>query len=172
MNKDNSLTKIDVVKLLLWLSVIFIAIFTLSALLIIPNTNKLKVANEVLSNSKSKYLSNVKQQEKLEDKLNKFLEENKVDLSRLHNDFDIDKFTKHCKTFFDEVLLEKKINLNDDYISYQLSVSTKIPSPTIFYNFIDSLDNYPNIIKIHFPINMQSSEKLIKAQFDIQVYKR
>ncbi|MBT0879132.1 MULTISPECIES: hypothetical protein [unclassified Campylobacter] len=172
MNKDNSMSKIDIVKLLLWLSIFLITIFTLSALLIIPSVNKLKVANEVLSSSNSKFQQNKAKNESIERQLNDYLSENKTNLAKIHNEFDIEKFKNHCKTFFDEVNLDKNLDFSEDYVSYQLSVSTKITSPTIFYDFIDSLDNFPNILRVHFPIVLKSDKNLIKAQFNIQVYKR
>ncbi|ULO03382.1 hypothetical protein [Campylobacter sp. RM12651] len=172
MNKDNSMIKIDIVKLLLWLSIFLITIFTLSALLIIPSVNKLKVANEVLSSSNSKFQQNKAKNESIERQLNDYLSENKTNLAKIHNEFDIEKFKNHCKTFFDEVNLDKNLDFSEDYVSYQLSVSTKITSPTIFYDFIDSLDNFPNILRVHFPIVLKSDKNLIKAQFNIQVYKR
>lgn len=172
MNKDNSLIKIDAVRLLLWTSVILIMIFSLSAIFIIPSINKLKVANEVLGSSNTTLNSSTGKKDRIEQQLNTFLEENKVELDKLHNEFDMNKFKNHCKTFFDEVELEKSVNFDEDYVSYQLSVSTKIASPTVFYNFIDSLENYPNIIRVHFPIIMKSSKDLIKAQFTLQVFKR
>ena len=172
MNKDNSMSKIDIVKLLLWLSIFLITIFTLSALLIIPSVNKLKVANEVLSSSNSKFQQNKVKNESIERQLNDYLSENKTNLAKIHNEFDIEKFKNHCKTFFDEVNLDKNLDFSEDYVSYQLSVSTKITSPTIFYDFIDSLDNFPNILRVHFPIILKSDKNLIKAQFNIQVYKR
>lgn len=172
MNKDNSTNKIDVVKLLLWLSVFLIVIFALSAILIIPSINKLKVANEVLNSSNTKLSQFKGKNENVEKQLNEYLAENKVNLDKIHNDFNIEKFKNHCKTFFDEVSLEKSIDFSEEYVSYQLQVSTKITSPSVFYNFIDSLENYPNILRVHFPIVLKSDKDLIKAQFNLQVYKR
>lgn len=172
MNKDNSTNKIDIVKLLLWLSVFLIAIFSLSALLIIPSVNKLKIANEVLNSSNSKLSQNKGKLDNIDRQLNEYLAENKTNLDKIHNDFDIEKFKNHCKTFFDDVKLDKNVDFNEEYVSYQLFVSTKITSPAIFYNFIDSLENYPNILRVHFPIILKSEKDLIKAQFNLQVYKR
>ena len=160
------------VKLLLWISVFLIVIFTLSALLIIPSINKLKVANEVLSSSNYKYQQNYAKNENIERQLNDYLSENKINLTKIHNEFNIEKFKNHCKTFFENVELDKSLDFSDEYVSYQLSVSTKITSPSIFYDFIDSLENFPNIIRVHFPIVLKSDKNLIKAQFNIQVYKR
>lgn len=172
MNKDNSIEKIDLVKLLLWVSVFLITIFVLSALLIIPSLNKLKSANEVLQSSNSKLNYNTSKKDNLENKLNEYLTTHKISLDKLHKDFDLDEFKSHCKNFFDDVNIEKSVNFSDEYVSYQLSVSTKITSPSVFYDFIDSLEDYPNIIRVHFPIVLKSDKEMIKAQFDLQVYKR
>lgn len=165
MSKNN----IDT-KLLLWIIVFVISIFILSFNWIIPVTNKYISAKNNLD-SINKNLKNIENNYyRLNNEIEKLISDNNENLDKFKNEFDIKELHKYCLSFFENVEI-KQTNINKDYISYQINVSTKIKTPSIFYKFIERLNEFNHIIKIHFPIIMKADENMIKAQFNILVYK-
>ena len=43
-------------------------------------------------------------------------------------------------------------------------------TPAKFYEFMDALQNYENIVKIDFPIKMRKDTKKIDATFGVKIY--
>lgn len=170
MNKDNSLNNYSFIKLILWVCLILFSAFMLIALLIIPSTNDIKKTkkNNAILEQKATHLK--AQQDKLTNELNSLLASNKLYFNKFEHAFSEEDFLRFSKDFFDNVNIKKVQNEEQDYLRYNLIVSSKIKSPAVFYNYILELKNYKNIIKLDFPINMYENDGNISAIFNLKVY--
>lgn len=171
--KDTSLENIDIVKLL-----IFILIFALICLImifafIVPNIKEYKNLN---SQNRSASLAHAKVKMLYDNKLNtldSIKENSRFILSAYDTNFDKDKFLKFATGFFSDVSLNEIKHVqtaSEDYFLFELNVTSAVNSPTKFYDFLDALAKYENIIKAEFPIVMKGDDKLIRTTFNIKVY--
>ncbi|MBZ7987730.1 hypothetical protein [Campylobacter canadensis] len=170
MNKDNSLNNYSFTKLILWVCLILFSAFILIALMIIPSTNNIKKTKKNNAILEQKTLQLQQQQDKLSNDLNTLLSNNKMYFDKFENKFNEEDFIRFSKEFFDEVSIEKIENEKQEYLNYNLNVSSKITSPTVFYDFILELKNYKNVIKLDFPINMYEKDGKINAIFNLKIY--
>lgn len=94
-------------------------------------------------------------------------------LTSFKKNFKEENFITHAKSFFESVSLSKKTKdaYEDDFEFYELNATSHISTPKVFYDFLDSLNRYENIIQSDFPIKMEAEEETIKAFFKIKVYK-
>jgi hypothetical protein len=98
--------------------------------------------------------------------------ENKRVIASFMHTFTTKNFIAYAGTFFNAVSLvevEKK-GYKDEFREYQLRVSSQLKSPTKFYDFLEGLNRYENIVQADFPIHMESNSSIIKSSFTIKVY--
>ena len=61
-------------------------------------------------------------------------------------------------------------NPDEPFFRYELNVTSMVKTPSKFYNFIDALQKYDNIVKIDFPIKMRGEGDKIHTTFNIKIY--
>ena len=86
--------------------------------------------------------------------------------------FSEDNFTKFASGYFSEVKLSQisQQASEEPFFRYELNVTSNVLTPTKFYNFIDALARYDNIIRVDFPIRMRQNDGKIHTTFNIKVY--
>ncbi len=95
-------------------------------------------------------------------------------IEALENRFDPTRFkTKYGKYFID-LSLSKISDANQSkwYEIYEVQTTSKIKSPTNFYNFLEALNKSEWIIGVTFPIDFTREGELIHSSFKMQVYKK
>ena len=171
MIKDHSLQEIDILKLIMFvLAFIFVLVFMI-ALFIIPSIKDYKKV-------KAAHLNSVMNLSKIEEVYNShadafkdFETSNNRTLRAIKTPFNEQNFLKDVSVFFDNASLARLTSddNNESFSRYELNVTGKLNTPQKFYDFIDFLNNYNNIILLDFPVKMQAHNDLIDTSFDIKV---
>lgn len=171
MSRDRSLEEIDLVKLLLYSCIFVVVVLVMVFGYIVPNIREYKAAksenlsrqvnlnriNQVLI-TKTSNLENLKN-------------EHQKSLKGFANSFNQFKFISHANKFFTNVRLrELPAQKGENYLKFELNVTSSMKEPQNFYDFLDSLNAYENIIKADFPISMKSNNDKINTSFNIKVY--
>lgn len=172
MSKDRSLQNIDVTKLLIYVLIFIVACLAMIFGFLVPSIKEYKQAKyesrmqiaasaqtQRLYDAKSKALDEIKQNDK-------------VQLDALENKFNSDKFTQFASKYFTNVNLSepKEAAKNGEISVYELTVTGSMKTPAKFYEFMDALQNYENIVKIDFPIKMHKDTEKIDAIFGVKIY--
>ena len=172
MNKDTSLEDIDILKLLIYILVFIVICLIMIFGFIVPNIkeyrsiqaqNRSQIASvskiEQIYNSKNNVLDEIKQKDR-------------TVLKAFDTKFNKIKFSAFATNYFSDVKLHEMPNENPDepFLRYELNVTSMVKTPSKFYNFIDALQKYDNIVKIDFPIKMRGEGDKIHTTFNIKIY--
>lgn len=169
--KDRSLEEINILKLIIY-TLSFISLCTaLILFLLLPMLENYKT-NDLKENLQIALLNNV--QAKLrtsEAKVQKLRLENNQSLMQFENPIDSSALKEILDSHFKEVELNRlDINQSEPYLQYAFKVETSIKTPKDFYDFIDSLSTYKNLIKIDYPITLKAAKEAIMISFVIKLY--
>ena len=172
MSKDRSLQNIDVTKLLIYVLICIIACLAMIFGLLVPSIKEYK---QVKYESRMQIAASA-QTQRLYDAKSKALDEikqsDKAQLDALENKFDADKFTQFTSKYFANVNRSelKEAAKNGEISVYELTVTGSMKTPAKFYEFMDALQSYENIVKIDFPIKMRKDAEKIDAIFAVKIY--
>jgi len=175
MNKiDRSLEKINYIKLLIFLVVFIFVTLLLISILILPNIKKYRVARGEYNQAsvhKIRVQSVLKEREKELKKIG--LDNWKIFAAFKHN-FTKEEFLTFAKQFFNKATLKnvKQSSYAKEYDVYELNVTSSLKTPVKFYQFLDGLNHYSNIVQADFPIDLKSNGSLIYSSFKIKVYRK
>ncbi len=138
---------------------------------IIPTIKIYKSEYINYKNNLKRYYEVLNEHENLKSKLQNYRESNKKITKALREPFDVKKFEKFSLKFFKNVKIAfiKKVDGNFTRSEYKMSfIFNNINS---FYNFFDNLNSYPSVIKIDFPIILESLKPpFVKGEWKIEVY--
>jgi NAD-dependent DNA ligase len=173
MNKlDKSLEEFDIVKLLLFL-LLFLAITLFMILaLIVPNIKEHKQQKSLHSFERTTTLRVEELLRERESELQTLRGENRKVIEAFVERFDEAEFLRFAQAFFTQASLEKvaQTEHEEDFMRYELKVTSLLETPSKFYDFLEALNRYENIVKADFPIQMEAQEGLIYATFSIKVF--
>ena len=166
MSKDKNST----VKFLIFILVFLIIVLLLLIIFVIPGIKSYKSNSSELKLLEKKSIRLKSKEELLKKELDSFKIENEKILKRLESEFNIDDFVNFSQKYLKDVnvTLLPKSN-NSKFQEYNISATTTQKSPKSFYKFLDSLQEYTNVIKITFPIKMVSKTDHIALNFHIIV---
>lgn len=172
MSKDRSLEDIDILKLLIYVLIFIIVCLIMIFGFIIPNIKEYRV---IQSQNRSQ-LASVAKVEQIyngkNDALNELKQKDRNLLKAFDTKFNKIKFSAFATNYFTDVKLQEIPSQIEDelYFRYELNVTSMVRTPSKFYDFIDALQKYDNIIKIEFPIKMRGENNKIHTTFNIRVY--
>lgn len=169
---DKSIEKIDSVKLLIYLLVFILITLFMVLFLIVPTIKDYRSSLGVYQSALVHKLSVESLLQEKEKKLSDLSAQNKKAITSFMHTFTTENFIAYSGRFFNAVSLvevEKK-GYKDEFREYQLRVSSQLKSPTKFYDFLEGLNRYENIVQADFPIHMESNSSIIKSSFTIKVY--
>lgn len=172
MNKDTSLEEIDVVKLLIYVLIFIVVCLTMIFAFIMPNIKEYREIQyqnraQAASVARINQIHNAKTSD-----LNALKERDRTIFKAYETKFSEENFAKFASTYFSDVKLAQIPNEtnNEPFFRYELNVTSNIKTPTKFYDFIDALTKYDNIVRIDFPILMRENSGKIHTTFNIKVY--
>lgn len=86
--------------------------------------------------------------------------------------FSPQRFEEQNKKFFTDLSVQeiKFKEVETEFVVYEVNTTSKITSPTSFYDFLDSVNKSDWIIQINFPINFVRDAEMIKSSFTMKVY--
>ncbi|MDD3324682.1 MAG: hypothetical protein PHN38_06145 [Sulfurospirillaceae bacterium] len=169
---DKSLEKIDVIKFLIYLMAFIIIFLSMTFFLIVPNIKEYRAQQ---SSYKKAYVQKTRVQNVLserEDELKKLKTQNRKVLESFAYKFNSEDFISYASGFFSKVKLVEvaKGEFKKEFTEYELDVTSSLKTPTNFYNFLEGLNGYMNIIQVDFPIHLESDQENISSIFKIKVY--
>lgn len=149
---------------------IFVLVFSFSVL--IPNGQEYRqqrgeLLKESLELKKYEDFSN----ETLE-MLKKLQSENRHIITAFKTPFDPDRFEKQYKNYFNSMSVTPKVKVGteEEFTVYEVNTTSKINSPTVFYDFLDAVNKSDWIIGVNFPINFKRDAEMIRSSFTMKVY--
>ena len=172
MSKDRSLQNIDVTKLLIYVLLFIVACLVMIFGFLVPNIKEYK---QVKYESRMQIAASAQTQRIYDAKskaLNEIKQNDKAVLDALESKFDADKFAQFASKYFTNVNLSepKEAAKNGEISVYELTVTSSMKTPAKFYEFMDALQSYENIVKIDLPIKMRKEAEKIDATFGVKIY--
>ncbi|MBS9778909.1 MAG: hypothetical protein KGV58_01210 [Campylobacteraceae bacterium] len=97
---------------------------------------------------------------------------NKEPINNLKNSFDRVDFIGKVNQYFSDVNISnmQKYIIDDKLYFYEFKLKATMQNPDDFYNFLSSLDGFKNVIKISYPISIETKGDALEANFELQVY--
>ena len=172
MSKDRSLQNIDVTKLLIYVLLFIVACLVMIFGFLVPNIKEYK---QVKYESRMQIAASAQTQRIYDAKskaLNEIKQNDKAVLDALESKFDADKFAQFASKYFTNVNLSepKEAAKNGEISVCELTVTGSMKTPAKFYEFMDALQSYENIVKIDLPIKMRKDAEKIDATFGVKIY--
>lgn len=86
--------------------------------------------------------------------------------------FNPQRFEKQYKDLFSSLRVAKldRIKNEENFAVYEVNTSSKISSPTNFYDFLDAINKGDWIIAVNFPIEFKREGEMINSSFTMRVY--
>lgn len=170
--QDRSLEDFDVIKLLLFFLLFVVVSMGMILGLIVPDVREYKQSKSALATEQVTTKRVYEILLKREDELVSLRTDNRKILEAFSNTFNEKNLIQHARNFFEAASLEKKdeSSFEEDFIVYELTVTSYLKTPTQFYNFLESLSRFEAIIRTDFPIEMWVEDGKINAVFNIKVY--
>lgn len=170
---DRSIEKINYVKLLIFFAVFIVITIVLLFSLIIPNVKQYRVARSDYTRA-SMYKARVEGiLANREKELKELQTKNKKIFDSFKHPFAKEEFVNFANQFFSKVSL-KEVQQSDykkEFKVYELNVTSSLKTPVRFYQFLEGLNRYQNIVQADFPIELSATGDFIKSSFKIKVYK-
>ncbi len=171
-NTDKSLEKINIIKLLIFLSIFIVITLVLILALILPSIKHYRVYKNEYNTA---LFRKVKVQNILNDRvkeLKKLQLDNRKVFDSFKHKFTEPEFVLFANKFFNKVTLKevKKSLHKKEFKVYELNVTSTLKTPVNFYKFLDGLNHYQNMVQADFPIDLKSNGKVISATFKIKVF--
>ena len=172
MSKDRSLQNIDVTKLLIYVLLFIVACLVMIFGFLVPN---IKEYRQIKYESRMQIAASAQTQRLYDAKskaLNEIKQNDKAVLDALESKFDADKFAQFASKYFTNVNLSepKEAAKNGEISVCELTVTGSMKTPAKFYEFMDALQSYENIVKIDLPIKMRKDAEKIDATFGVKIY--
>ncbi|TNB56285.1 hypothetical protein FDW47_02265 [Campylobacter helveticus] len=168
--KDKSFEEINIVKILI-LTLSFISVCTALILFLLLPTLKSYKELSLKDNSQTALLNATKAKlNASEDKIAVLRGENNKSLEQFQTNLNEKNFQLFLSQFFKNIEIKTLKNENELYLKHTLLVQADLASPKNLYDFIDALQNYDNLIKIDYPLNLKAKKSGIELSFIAKIY--
>lgn len=106
------------------------------------------------------------------ERLTELKSKNKNIITAFDQDFNISRFEKIHKAYFNSLSISPKTQMEDEeeFSVYEVNTISDINSPQSFYEFLDAVNKTDWIIAINFPITFKRDDKTLKSSFTMRVY--
>ncbi len=161
-----------ILKFIIFL-LIFFLIFAAFLFFIIPKIKEYKNKKAEYEQYIQQNQTLLKEQELLHKKIEELKSKKKQIISSFENEFNEIEFINFAKEFFDEVELIKNEQMSNEYgfDVYSFEAISKMKTPIKFYQFIEKLPQYHNVVKINFPIILEAEDDILSISFQLNIYK-
>ncbi|MFQ6341900.1 hypothetical protein [Campylobacter sp. VTCC 70190] len=169
--KDKSLEETDLLKLLIC-ALSFISVCTaLILFLLLPTLKNYKQAN-LRENSQLAVLKSTQAKFNLsEDKISTLRSENNKSLEQFEQGFNTKNLEFFLQKYFQNVKIKEiKPEKQEKYLKNQVLIQATMNNPRRFYDFIDALKNYDNLIKLAYPLKLKAGNKDIQISLTLKIY--
>ena len=169
--KSMKMSRQSVYLLVITISLL-IFVFLFAFFVLIPSGQEYRLQRSVTT----KHEAELSQYQQLNDDTSKQLKalqaKHQNVIAAFDNHFDQARFTADNRKYFQNLTLSKvaKVDRQTPFDLYEVNATSKINSPEVFYNFLDSLNKGNWIIGVNFPIHFQKEGEFIIASFRMRVY--
>ena len=163
---------IDVVKNALFFAFSIILTLLIIAFIIAPSIKTFKYAKTQYYMTQQDFNNVQKQYKKVLKSLDVLKNKNSKIISALQTPFDTKNFILFAKKYMNIIKIKKlkSAAYKKKFIKTAYLVTATIKSPEDFYNFVDNIKNYKNLIRVYFPIDFEKNKESINLTFKIEVY--
>jgi len=164
---------IDVVKNFLFFTLYIVITLFAIAFIITPAIKNFKKAQKEYYEIKTQYSIIKKDYQSVLESLKRLKTENAKILAAFKRDFDVKNFKIFASKFMEikEIKKDKTKPFKKDFIKTAYFIKAAINSPKDFYDFIDAVKNYKNVIRVYFPIDFTKNGKKIDLTLKIEHYR-
>jgi len=161
MKKNN----FSILKLFIFL-LFFLLILTMFMIVyIIPVMKEYKTNESVLKKYEKLYKKEKEKINYLKRKEDLLKDKYKISIKKYENDFNEDDFKKFLSKYLSDVKIKKTVDKNNT--KYHIQANTN--EIENFLNMVEKLNNYKNIVKVLFPIDIKREEKSYNIAFYITI---
>jgi hypothetical protein len=149
---------------------IFVLIFAFAVL--IPEGKAYRIQRTELKKDSKELYNYQNFHDDTQETLQKLKSDNRHVINAFGASFDAKRFEAQHKSYFTDLNVLKATSIKDeeDFTAYEVNTTSKISSPTSFYDFLDAVNKSDWIIDINFPINFKRDAEIIKSSFTMKVY--
>ncbi len=149
---------------------IFVLVFAFFVL--IPSGQEYRNARSVANKHTSELNQFEQVNEETQKELSGLQEKHKNVIKAFDNKFNPKNFTTENRKYFQNLTLTKiaKVDRQSPFDLYEVNATSKIDSPVVFYDFLDSLNRGSWVIGVNFPIHFQKEGEFIISSFTMRVY--
>lgn len=160
------------VYLLIITIVLLIFVFLFAFFVLIPSGQQYRVARNMVNKNDAELTQYQQQNDDTLAQLKSLQSKHKNIVNAFSNSFNKANFIAENKKYFQNLTLSKvsKVDRQTPFDLYEVNATSKISSPEVFYNFLDSLNKNNWIIGVNFPIHFQKEGEFIVSSFTMRVY--
>lgn len=152
-------------------SLVFVLVFSINVL--IPQGKEYREQRIELAKEQKELESYQNFHDETLDVLKKLQADNRHIIKALDTKFDPKRFEKQHLEYFNSLTLSeiKAVGQEEEFVVYEVNTSSKINSPTSFYQFLEAVNKSDWIIGVNFPIHFKRENEMIRSSFTMQVHK-
>lgn len=156
--------------LLSFILLIFVFLFSWGVL--IPQGKEYRIKRIALKEELKEYRKYQNFHDETLEKLKDLQSKNRHIIEAFDNPFNPKRFEKQNKLYFSDFSISKisKAKNEEGFTLYEVNTTSKISSPTNFYDFLDAINKSDWIIGVNFPIKFKRDGELIRSSFTMKVY--
>ncbi|WP_304544392.1 hypothetical protein [Sulfurimonas microaerophilic] len=149
---------------------IFVIVFSFSVL--IPKGKEYRIERLSFKTELNEYAKYQEFYDETLDVLKDLQSKNRHIIQAFDKPFNPQRFEKQHKTYFSDLKISKVDRAKDDegFAVYEVNTTSKISSPTNFYDFLDAINKADWIIAVNFPIVFKREGEMINSSFTMRVY--
>jgi len=149
---------------------IFVIVFSIGVL--IPSGKEYRIKRLELKKTAKELREYENFHDETLDTLKNLQSNNRSIITAFDATFNPQRFEKQHKEFFSSLSIAA-INfshIDNEFAVYEVNTTSKISSPSSFYDFLDAINKSDWIIGVNFPILFKREGELIKSSFTMKVY--
>lgn len=152
------------------ISLVFVLVFSFNVL--IPQGKEYREQRIELAKEQKELESYQNFHDETLEVLKKLQGDNRHIIKALDTKFDPKRFEKQHLEYFNSLSLSeiKQASQDEEFVVYEVNTSSKINSPTSFYQFLEAVNKSDWIIGVNFPIHFKRENEMIRSSFTMQVY--
>lgn len=106
------------------------------------------------------------------ERLKKIQAQNRHIITAFRAPFNAQRFEKLNQKYFNSLVLSEQVKSanEEEFAVYEVNTTSKINSPTVFYEFLDAVNKSDWIIGVNFPINFKREGDMVRSSFTMKVY--
>ncbi len=159
-------------KFIIFIFVFLVVVMVFVFLFVIPSIKEFK-------HKKAEYNQQMRMQKELsvkekelQDNLQKLRTQYTKSLESYKVPFEEKKFLNLAKKYFQNVkLIQKSVKKRESGLQiYEFTADFSAQTPVKFYHFIEAVNSMKNVVKINFPIKLETRNSNISLTFNMSVY--